>query len=669
MSCEVGLTKSCGSNSKTLQLILGDSSSSSSSSSSSNPPTKWHDLDDAEDDPAAGDEDSEQPGETHHVHRIGGARSDVFVTLGYVGRIANEKLLDSVRNANLDFAKAGILPAGHKAHRGKATPAGARVKAQKSTHPLVLFPPVFDTRLFYRSAHHPYVIHDQGTCASCVFISATTTAQVRAAIQLSKVNAAAVWRAILREERGSDDEIDDAGTVVGGSASSSSAFHNAARRFVELMGQQAQWGGVVAKGDYAEEISGSRAKVPQLQWKHYICCQTQQECNAGGGQGRESRCYHHKDEPSDRSAFTCDVHADGVVPHHFLEWIAEGDRGFVDGSNHRIIRTIRPEHQSMNPKYALAKPIEVAPGSELTERETRLIAEQVRAIKTSLMSNGPVLAMIRIEGKSFDMWGKIKKPTPKPQTHLKKASSPPAAASSAGGSSEEEQQDSEDGDEEQDENSLLGQVRRRRAYRLPARDKFDEYHEVMVIGWSYDDFGTPCWVIQNSYGPNFNSHCALSPWAAHEAEPWLGDLIEKAQRGYEDSGVMDQRGCVFVEMVNADLINSGCTTDLENNILSFIPVIDEAVLDGLHSKTKKEIMHIYSDPSTPSAGGAKNPSNHDEESPQQEPLIMWLVGMFLVAVAVAAIWVNINRLKPGTSATTPPPAHTLTATVASPAPT
>ena len=658
MSCLVGFKKKCGANSQTLNFLLGGGkewdeesegtertrtartdSTDSTGRTELTAPTTVPDL-------MSVDEVDADPEQIHHHHhRIGGARSDVFLTLGGVSGIENELMLDRVRSSNLNFAKSIILPTSQRAHRGKAIPAGAAVKVQKSTRPLVLFPPIFDSRLFYRSAHHPYVIHDQGSCASCVFISATSMAQARAAIQMSKVNAAAVWRAILREERGwSDDQV--AASLPHTGESSSEAFRSAARRFVEIMSQQGEWGGAAARmeeeeqGGQAGRSRRSARRIPSLQWKHYICCETKSACVAGSrsqGSKAASACYHHKDEPSDKAPFTCDVHADGVVPHHFLEWIRDGERGFVDETHRRIIRTIRPEHKGMSPEFSLVHPIEIVPGTQLTEADTRRIAEQVRAIKASLMSNGPVLAMIRIEGKSFDTWGEIKKPKAKSE----QAGDKQGERSEQGGKGKSDQGEDEEAadgeDVELDENSLLGQVRRRRAYRLPGRDAFDEYHEVMVVGWSYDDFGTPCWIVQNSYGPTYNSHCAISPWTTHELDPWLGDVLDSTlQQGYAQSGLMNLRGCVFVEMVNSDLVTSGCTTDLENNVLSFVPVVDESNL--MVDESKQELMAVYSDPDTPytSAGAGGSASQEQEETASA----LWIVGFLLVVVAVAAVWLN-----------------------------
>lgn len=627
MSCTVGFTKSCGANSQTLQRLLGQGDAA-------DPHDKdQHESKDAQEETHG----NESPLSHHHnYHRLGGARSDVFLTLGGVSGIQNEALLDAVRFSNLNFAKSHMFPTSQRAHRGKAIPAGAAVKAQKSTRPLVLFPPIFDTRLFYRAAHIPYEIHDQGSCASCVFISATTTAQVRAAIQLGKVNAATIWRAILREER--DDE--EQGSYIGSSTSatppSTEAFRNAVQRFVEMMSQQAEWGGL------ATTTSNARGRVPALQWEQYICCETKEECTLTGKAA--GACYHHKDEPSERAAFTCDVHGDGVVPHHFLEWIREGDRGFVDENQRRVIRTIRPEHKGMTPEFALIKSIEIKPEEELSESDTRRIAEQVRAIKTSLMSNGPVMAMIRIDGKTFDTWGRIKKPVDKDAKDKKGSSSrrstiPTKQVRHGKRSADEGEDDEEDEDGdlevEHDENTLAGQVRRRKAYRLPGRDTFDEYHEVMVVGWSYDDYGTPCWIIQNSYGPYHNSHCAISPWASQELDPWMAQLLDTVvRRGYEESGLMDKRGCVFVEMVNADLVLSGCTTDLENNVLSFIPVVDDTLKEG------KQLVEVYSaHTGDPTVGASMDAQEMAAGQDVSGPMI-WILGLMLVVVAVGAIWLS-----------------------------
>jgi len=79
-----------------------------------------------------------------------------------------------------------------------------------------------------------------------------------------------------------------------------------------------------------------------------------------------------------------------------------------------------------------------------------------------------------------------------------------------------------------------------------------------------DDNGRPCWIVQNSYGELSNDSCIPGP---HIATPEL-------RAAYAASKLNTKRGCVFVEMVNADLVARRSNTDLENNVLSFLPVVE-----------------------------------------------------------------------------------------------
>jgi hypothetical protein len=358
--------------------------------------------------------------------------------------------------------------------------------------PLASFPPWFDTRLWYRSAHQPYRIHDQEDCASCVFIAAATVAEVRAGIQRMEgdgPSAADMWRHVISGEKD-------------GQAA-------AVRAFYRVMAERALQG------------ARSRPAVPALDWRRFICCTT--KCPP---QGPAHECYHHQDGDPKRAPFSCADHVEGVVPHHFVEWVARvGFHAEGQSSPAPVIRTVEPERQKSSPRFALVEPLQV---KEVDEQTAGAVAGQVRRIKTSLMAHGPVMAMMRIHGQTFDVWG------------------------------------SKDADKE---------AAMRAGYRLPGPDIFDEYHEVTIVGWGTDDYGKPCWLIVNSYGDGYNCHCAPDPDLAESAAE-LRTLAD----AYNAAGLTRLRGCVMVEMVNAELVRSRQNTDLENNIIAFVPRVDDAAV-------------------------------------------------------------------------------------------
>jgi hypothetical protein len=353
---------------------------------------------------------------------------------------------------------------------------------------LSVFPPIFDTRLYYRSCHQPMKIEDQGSCASCVFISAASVAQIRGNITLFKQmagsrSAVEVWRELLRKNANSYDEAADS--------------------FASVMADMVPEGVRLSMG------------LPLLDWSRFICCETQSEIKRACA-ARLGDCYHHQDGDPGESTFTCEKSVTGVVPHHFVEWVST--RGFHDKSGRLVILKLKAEGEgdSLVSKYSLAKSITA---EEVDDDVAAEIAEQVRAIKMSLMANGPIMVMMRIHGKNFDQWGQDKK---------------------------------------------LPRV----GYVLPGKGQMDEYHEVMAVGWSVDDEGKPCWIIQNSYGPSFNDTCAItdrSPLTQASMKRRLAEAYAQAELG--------AGGFVFVRMVDAELIENDIGSGLENNALAFIPAI------------------------------------------------------------------------------------------------
>lgn len=361
--------------------------------------------------------------------------------------------------------------------------AGRPVPLLSPSSRLSLFPPVFDSRLFYRPCHNPLKIEDQGSCASCVFISAAYVAQIRANITTfckTSPSAVDVWRRILEK---------------------SNDYDKAVIEFTKVMGELA----------LPVAVSGL---LPLLDWERFICCSTEKDIE-GACATRLDHCYHHQDGDPDESVFTCEKSVTGVVPHHFVEWVAR--RGFHDRQGRLVISKIKPEGDgdSKVSPFSVTRSLEA---TEVDEEVALAIAEQIRSIKVSLMANGPLMVMMRIHGKNFDDWGR--------------------------------------GDNPQGNGLRLG-------YTLPGSGQMDEYHEVMLVGWSIDDLGKPCWIIQNSYGPQFNDACAISP------KIFPGDLLSQAyQRAQLGSG-----GFVFVRMVDTESIEKDIGSGLENNTLAFQVVL------------------------------------------------------------------------------------------------
>jgi hypothetical protein len=118
----------------------------------------------------------------------------------------------------------------------------------------------------------------------------------------------------------------------------------------------------------------------------------------------------------------------------------------------------------------------------------------------------------------------------------------------------------------------------------------------MIVGWGLDDAGRACWIVQNSYGESANCHCAVrAELAASGPEAgadlgsgdWLLGPLSRVEKAYAASGLTAKRGCVFVEMVNAELLEAGRNTDLENNVISFVPALDRGVLAGWRSGSRR----------------------------------------------------------------------------------
>lgn len=430
-----------------------------------------------------------------------------------------------------------------------------RVGAPAAGGPPRSFPPLFDSRLWYRAAHQPYEIQDQDDCASCVFIAAASVAQVRAAIgelEGDGASAAAVWRKLLAEAGGGED-----------------GYRAAVGEFVRLMVGRAEQAGEAAP------------VVPPLDWRRFICCEAS-SCDPSAD------CYHHQDGDPKDAAFSCSKHSEGVVPHHFVEWVAGIGFHARGSSGSRIVRTIEPERRGGSPRFALVEPLQVA---SVDARAAGRVADQVRRIKASLMAHGPVMAMMRIEGDGFDTWGAGSR-AGKMRRRTRRAAregqgegdngddgdddgpplNPPAHLAPRAGASAGSRGSEENGEEE--ESAVAVDPSMRVGYRLPAADRFDEYHEVMVLGWGLDDAGAPCWIIQNSYGASYNSHCAIDPTRHKDREPWLAAPLGRLHQAYRASGLTAKRGCMFVEMVNADLVQARRNTDLENNVIAFLPVLD-----------------------------------------------------------------------------------------------
>lgn len=648
--------------------------------------------------------------------------------------VASPGLLDGVRRCDLG---------GYQVRRGRAgSVRGGSPFSSNSPSSAVLaeFPPIFDTRLYYRAAHNPYRIEDQGDCASCVFIASSSCAHVRAAIMsepggnAGETNAAHLWRGLL------------AGSVGrGGGAGDDEDYRVAARAFSDFMCSRA-----------ASGAKAATALFPPLDWRRFLCCPPDGPAGASPSCSSDrDACYHHQD--GDHSAFSCDEHADGVVPHHFVEWVAgigfhvrppepeqeaivnrmaeidglvlgeaavtggEGGSGSPSSSDSspsssdsrlgppsagaslpsplefttahslfsaplrslidpafintqtshlRVVSTVRPEHTDVQPRFSLVQPLTV---SRIDEEATTAIAEQIRRIKTSLMANGPLMAMIRIHGSTFDEWG---------GGHGAAKAGGKARASGSSRShrhhhhhkqQSEEAELHEDGlhedglravyDEEEEihdtaahSETMAGRPRRtlragavggggtrlgydtdpvRVGYRLPGPDKFDEYHEVLLVGWGFDDAGAPCWIIQNSYGAEANSHCAPSPDPHQQSSPWLAELLASVRdRGYHASGLTRLNGCVFVEMVNAELVSSRRNTDLENNVISFLPVIDGAELE----RWRRAMVDVVSDrrgPMTKKSGSASSSSTSPSPPP---PSSSWTsAAITLVALSAAGV--------------------------------
>lgn len=433
-----------------------------------------------------------------------------------------------------------------------------RVGAPAAGGPPALLPPVFDTRLWYRAAHEPYRIEDQKDCASCVFIAAASVAQVRAGIAEMEgdgASAASVWRSLLSEHGAEVDKGDD-------------AYRAAVMAFCEAM---------AARGSAGRS---SAPIVPPLNWERFICCEASCPADLAA-----KDCYHHQDGNPAEAAFSCAEHPEGVVPHHFVSWVASGV-GFHsrEPPELRLIKSLEPERHNASPPFSLVDALQV---NRIDVRAAGRVSDQVRRIKTSLMAHGPVMGMMRIDGDSFDAWGGggggKKAGRARKRDHAgpegdgadpelsagpepaKAARNPPRAGRKAKAGPRERDEAEQDGEGSGS----------RRAYRLPEADRFDEYHEVMIVGWGLDDAGVPCWIIQNSYGEGYNCHCAVSPAGKEE---WLQRPLARLQDAYHAAGLTSKRGCVFVEMVNADLVASRRNVDIENNVLSFIPVPDRGAL-------------------------------------------------------------------------------------------
>ena len=390
-------------------------------------------------------------------------------------------------------------------------------EAIDTAHDGSILPPIFDARLYYRSAFHPYEIDDQGECASCVFISATRVAQIRAAIQRDEDNrrsALGVWRATIRDKR-----KDPAGMIA------------ALDEFAELTRQRAKVGSVPQE-----------ALVPTLDWERFICCGLNEGAQCVNGNparsGDEGTCYHHVDG----APFSCDRDSDGVVPYHFLRHVQNtgfyAKQPFVAGK--RLIDSIAPETPDAE-MFAVHPPLTLHSG-EVRLEDAKHIRSQINAIKRSIMEFGPVMAMIRI-GDDFDCW-------PEAACDIAKAGGEAQAGGEAAGGDAEKAADAT-----------------RRAYCLGSADAAREFHEVVVVGWGYADDGTPSWIVRNSYGPDFNDACAVSVDAVPLAYRSYASTLAKS---YADAEICHLKGHVFVAMASTELLTAGRESDLENNVVAFL---------------------------------------------------------------------------------------------------
>jgi hypothetical protein len=173
------------------------------------------------------------------------------------------------------------------------------------------------------------------------------------------------------------------------------------------------------------------------------------------------------------------------------------------------------------------------------------------------------MAMMRIDGNAFDVWGTLVREEPEQGEQGEKA---------------EKDEKAEKG-EKAAEGEQAEAAAERVAYRLPGPDAFDEYHEVVIVGWTVDDAGTPCWIAMNSYGAMSNDSCV----------PGEAAIGPELRRAYEEAGITSQRGCVFVEMVNADLVTRRMNTDLENNVIAFLPsLVDRGIAPSLPRAAGRE---------------------------------------------------------------------------------
>jgi len=502
-------------------------------------------------------------------------------------------------------------------------------RAGSPQQPLLVFPPIFDTRLYYRFAHEPYVIEDQEDCASCVFIAAATCAKVRGGVQrdLPVMNAARVWRQMLREEGGSEAKVSS------GAGEEVAAYRRASERFCALMCERAAKRGV-----------DTALSLPLLDWRRFICCGGNETHDSCGARSLPERCYHHRDGDPREAAFHCSLHSEGVVPLHFVEWVS-GVGFHCAASGTRVVEAVAPETSR---GFALTEPVQISAASEsLGEEEAAAMAEQVRQMKTSLMTHGPVMAMMRIDGRSFDAWGgrnpvvngkslyarsgrrRGGASAAEEEAAEEEAAAAEAEAAEAAAEAEAEAE-AEAAEAEAEaaaaaattvESRLAGMGRGTRSgapkvvgrsegatsprsgssafaplgvppsaaaragrgaaaavragYVLPGRDVFDEFHEVTVVGWGFDDEAQPCWVVLNSYGEGYNDACAPGGAAA---DAWLSSLLtDVSRRGYAPSGIADKGGAVFVRMVSASMLREGRSTDLENNVISFVPRVGASI--------------------------------------------------------------------------------------------
>lgn len=484
----------------------------------------------------------------------------------------------------------------------------SHVDAQPRSHSVALavFPPFFDTRLYYRKAHRPYKIWDQENCASCVFISAASVAHVRAGISMDDTaNAAEDWRQLI------------AGLDLGGGAGHGGEWtavrgeeegeHKGAAAFLQ------------ACIDFSEEMKKKAAngnhysvlQIPLLDWKRYICCsQSGKECDmkiAAKGDAADKICYHHQDGDPDHAAFTCDKHDDGVVPHHFVEWVSKV--GFFDFDGRKVIKKVVPERAS-RPPNAVSKFIVADQLDTVSSSMGKEVCEQIRSIKASLMNNGPLMVMMRIEATGFDIW----------PHRLKKQERQEGGGS---GNDDDEPRETETNDDEPRED--IGKVLRR-GYRLDEPGKLDEYHEVMLVGWGRDDLGKPCWIIQNSYGPKFNDSCSVD--SKRQTTPFHAQIARVVEDAYHMAGVDQERGCVMVEMVNPELLENDLGSALENNVLGFVP--------KLSSEFKA------SRPSSLAGGSMKGGEFQDEFVFHGSSAGEWIATVVVILFAILAVFVALQ---------------------------